>query len=289
MTIFDRTSRVGLLVILMLAAFQPIPILGRESAAPAQVLNVWVESISNKVQPTTAPGATSSLNLEGAQRSVEAAQIIVHANGSALTGVNLTAGDLSDGHGHTLARSNLHFFREYFINFTGVVEGEPGNRPVPANSPTSDPNLADPLIPFVDPYTTTIRSVGAPFNVAANRNQPVWVDVNIPEATTAGTYTGVITVSAAGEANVIVPVTLTVWNFVLPDMRSVTTHFKTFRRHLDLVSPQHVRLLGQQLLARLDALRAHARQTLRRTGARSSHRYGTILHPRSWQRLQSAQ
>ena len=250
---------------------------------------MWVESISNKVQPTTAPGSTNSLNLEGAQRSVEAAQIIVHANGSALTGVNLTAGDLSDGHGHTLTRSNISFFREYFINFTGVVEGEPGNRPVPANSPTSDPNLADPLIPFLDPYTTTIRSVGAPFNVAANRNQPVWVDVNIPEATTAGTYTGVITVSAAGEANVIVPVTLTVWNFVLPDMRSVTTHFKISEGTLIWYHRNTYACSGSNCWLVLLSLRAHARQTLRRTGARSSHRHGTILHPRSWQRLQSAQ
>jgi hypothetical protein len=187
---------------------------------------VWVEHPNNKVQPTTAPGLTSSISLEGAQRSIEATQIIVRATGSALTGVNLTASDLSDGHGHTLSRSNIAFFREYFINFTGVVEGEPGNKPVPANSPTNDPNIADPLIPFNDPYTTTIRSVGAPFNVAVNRNQPVWVDFTIPEATVGGTYTGVITVSATGEANIVVPVTLTVWNFVLPDMRSATTHFR---------------------------------------------------------------
>jgi hypothetical protein len=52
------------------------------------------------------------------------------------------------------------------------------------------------------------------------------VDFNIPESATAGTYMGVITVSATGEANIVVPVTLTVWNFVLPDMRSVTTYFK---------------------------------------------------------------
>ncbi|HTP08938.1 MAG TPA: hypothetical protein VMP08_11850, partial [Anaerolineae bacterium] len=108
----------------------------RGPAAP-QALTVWVEHINNKVQPTTAPGSTSSINLEGARRSVEATQIIVRANSSALTGVNMIASDLSDGHGHTLTRSNITFFREYFINFTGVVEGEPGNKPVPANSPTN--------------------------------------------------------------------------------------------------------------------------------------------------------
>src|SRR5512135_3765043 len=190
----SRIFRIGLFAILMLTTLHPLPGLAFAPATPSQALTVWVQSISNKFQPTTAPSSASSINLEGAKRSVEAAQIIVHANGAALTGVNLTASDLSDGHGHTLTRSNLTFFREYFINFTGVVEGEPGNKPVPGNSPTSDPNIADPLIPFIDPYTSTVRSVGAPFNVPANHNQPVWVDVNIPEAAVAGTYTGVITV-----------------------------------------------------------------------------------------------
>ena len=218
-----------MITLLLLSYLPPAQVVGRVEAsddAVPQAMSVWVEHINNKVQPTTTSGSTSSINLEGARRSVEATQIIVRANGSALTGVNLTAGDLSDGHGHTITRSNITFFREYFIDFTGVDEGEPGNRPVPANSPTGDPNIADPLIPFYDPYTTTIRSVGAPFNVAANRNQPVWIDFNIPEATTGGTYTGVITVTASGEASIVVPVTLTVWNFVLPDMRSVTTHFR---------------------------------------------------------------
>lgn len=38
---------------------------------------------------------------EQPERSVEAAQIIVGAQSAALTGVNLTASDLSDGFGHT--------------------------------------------------------------------------------------------------------------------------------------------------------------------------------------------
>ncbi len=228
MRLIRRRSLTWITIVLLLLSYPPqAQAMGMiDYQAAPQAMTVWVEHSNNKVQPTTAPGSTSSISLEGARRSVEAAQIIVRANGSSLTGVNLTASDLSDGHGHTLARSNITFFREYFIDFTGVVEGEPGNKPVPANSPTNDPNIADPLIPFNDPYTTTVRSVGAPFNVAADRNQPVWIDFNIPEATLGGTYTGVITVTASGGASIVVPVTLTVWNFVLPDMRSATTHFR---------------------------------------------------------------
>ncbi|MBN2002206.1 MAG: DUF4091 domain-containing protein [Anaerolineae bacterium] len=195
-------------------------------SAPTAMV-VWTEHIAHKVQPTTAAGSGAAIALEGARGSYEAAQIIVRAGGSALSGVNMTAGALSDGAGHTIAASNVTFFRQAFIDFTGVQESEPGSEPVPEHSPTGDPHLPDPLIPFVDPYTTTIHWVGAPFAVAADRNQPVWVDFAIPEDAAAGVYTGAITVTATGEPAVVVPVTLRVWNLTLPDMRAVTTYFSS--------------------------------------------------------------
>ena len=202
----------------------------------AAAMTVWTEHIAHKVQPTTAAGPASSIDLQGARRSYEAAQIVVRAAGGALDGVSMTAGDLSDGAGHTIAASNVTFFRQAFIDFTGVDESEPGSQPVPAHSPTADPNLPDPLIPFTDPYTSTVRPVGAPFGVAAERNQPVWVDFYIPEATAAGAYTGAITVTASGQPGLAVPVTLIVWDIVLPDMRAVTTYFQM---HTDSVIGYH--------------------------------------------------
>jgi len=186
-------------------------------------MTVWTEHIAHKVQPTTAVGPRSSIVLDGARRSYEAAQIVVRASGSALSDVNMASGDLSDGAGHTIAVPNVTFFRQAFIDFTGVSEAEPGNAPVPESSPTGDPLVPDLLVPFIDPYTGTL--VGAPFDVAADRNQPVWVDFYIPESTVAGTYTGAITVTAAGQPDVIVPGTLVVWDLVLPDMRVVTPYF----------------------------------------------------------------
>ena len=47
-------------------------------------------------------------------------QIVVTA-GSALTGVNLTSSSLTDGAGHSLPASNLTFFREAYIDYTGAV------------------------------------------------------------------------------------------------------------------------------------------------------------------------
>ena len=186
-------------------------------------LNVWTVGPETKIQPTTHPGAGNAVSLEGARGAYESYQVVVTAE-AALSGVNLAAGSLSDGSGHTIPAANLVFFREAFIDFTGVVENEPGNQPAPGSSPTHDPNVPDPLIPFFDPYTPG-RAVGAPFAVAAGRNQPVWLDVYIPPNAAPGVYTGALTVTASQMPPATVPVTLTVWNLTLPDMDSVTTYF----------------------------------------------------------------
>ena len=52
------------------------------------------------------------------------------------------------------------------------------------------------------------------------------MDLYIPESIVAGTYTGIITVTATGRPSVVVPVTLTVWDIILPDMRTLTTWFQ---------------------------------------------------------------
>lgn len=191
-------------------------------AAPT-AFTVWTVGTADKVQPTTAPGSGNTIVLEGARDSYEAYQIIVHADTAGLTGVNVSASAVSDGVSHTIPATNLTFFREAFIDFTGVTAAG-GTLNVPPHSPTGDGRIPDPLIPFTDPYSGTLT--GAPFTVTANLNQPVWLDVFIPTDAVAGTYTGSITVTANSQPAVSIPITLTVWNLTLPDMRAVTTHFK---------------------------------------------------------------
>lgn len=202
-----------------LAAFCALP------AAAATTMKVWTQSVDDKVQPTTAPTSLASVTIEGSRSSVEAFQIIVRAVGGPLTGVAMAASDLTDGKGHTISRTAISFFREAFIDFTGV-SADGGNKPAPASSPTGDARIPDPLIPFLDPYSATPRAVGAPFAISTGLNQPVWMDVAIPADAAAGVYHGTIAVIATGQPSVKVPFTLTVWNLTLPDMRSVTTHFK---------------------------------------------------------------
>src|SRR5664279_3452493 len=93
-------------------------------------INVWTASPADKIQPTTHAGTGTTIAMEGALGSYESYQLVVSAS-SPLTGINASASELIDGSGHRILAANLTFFREEFIDFTGVVENEPGNQPVP--------------------------------------------------------------------------------------------------------------------------------------------------------------
>jgi hypothetical protein len=187
-------------------------------------LSVWTQGVARKIQPTTAPGSGAAVSVATCRKAWASWQLVVRGKGHAINGVTVGVdADLSDGDGHTLAKSNVTFFREHFIDLAGIMSNT-GNMPVPASSPTSDTSIPDPLIPLVDPYTGA--NAGQPFDVPSDRNQPVFIDVFVPAGTTAGTYTGSIHVSDAGGDTADIPLSVTVWDLDLPDMGSVKTHFK---------------------------------------------------------------
>ncbi|MCP4601924.1 MAG: hypothetical protein GY847_15655, partial [Proteobacteria bacterium] len=186
-------------------------------------LDVWTISTRDKIQPTTALGSGDEIVLAGPRKSYQTHQIVVHAQSEGLLGVKLTASALADGAGNTIDASHVVMFRQWFVDFENTEEFEgrevyAGVEPVPEHSPTADTHVPDPLIPLIDPYEGT--ELGHPFDVSANRNQPIWVDVFIPENTVAGTYTGDIVVEAGNGDKSTIGVTLDVWNLDLPDMTS---------------------------------------------------------------------
>jgi Domain of unknown function (DUF4091)/Family of unknown function (DUF6067) len=181
---------------------------------------VWTAGSGRKIQPTTAQGTGTSVDLVTYRDAYASAQVIVRATGGDLAGVQAAAADLSDGAGHVIAASNITLFREMFIDFKGVtVEG--GNLDVPKNSPTGDTLVPDPLVPLVDPYTGA--NAGQPFDVQSGSNQPLWLDIHIPKGTPAGTYRGSLTLTASNGSSTTVPVSAKIWPIDLPDMRSVPT------------------------------------------------------------------
>jgi len=61
------------------------------------------------------------------------------------------------------------------------------------------------------------------FNIAANQNQSIWVDVYIPRTSPAGNYIGNLVVQAGGSIVGSIPVQLQVYNFTLPDTPNAKT------------------------------------------------------------------
>jgi hypothetical protein len=193
-----------------------------DGAVPG-TLGFWTSGVGRKVQPTTAPGADTAITIATYRDAYASAQVVVRAAGGDLAGVRAAATDLSDGAGHAIGRDQLALFRAVFIDFTSVTANG-GNLDVPKHSPTGDGRIPDPLVPLVNPYTQA--EAGQPFDVQAEHNQPLWLDVHVPKGTAAGTYQGNLTLTAAGGASATVPVSVTVWPIDLPDMRAVTTHFR---------------------------------------------------------------
>lgn len=197
---------------------------GPVDAGPPGAMSVWTAGIGPKIQPTTAAGTATTIAVSTTRAAWASAQLVVRGQGGSLSGVTaIVAADLSDGAGHTIAKSEVTLFREAFIDFTSVTANT-GNVPAPKSSPTSDGKVPDPLIPLVDPYSGA--NAGQPFDVASSTNQPIFVDVHAPKGTTAGTYTGSIHVAATTGGAVDVPLAVTVWDLDLPDMTTVTTQFK---------------------------------------------------------------
>jgi hypothetical protein len=186
-------------------------------------LEVWTQSTRTKVQLTTVPTLETSVEIEGPTSSYQAYQIIVSASGpGGLRGVRAEAGDLVSDAGDEIQASNLTLFRQWFIDFTGV-DAVGGSEPVPEHSASFDALVPDPLIPLDNPIDG--EPLGAPFDVAENGNQPLWLDVYIPPGTPPGTYTGEVTIEDADNQSAEVPITLEVWDLNLPDMTAVTTWF----------------------------------------------------------------
>ena len=187
-----------------------LAVAGKVVAAP----QVWLESSWARVSPTAPASAATGLTISAARGEYESFQIIVHAPGAELTQVNVAAPDLVGPQGTLIGASNLTLYREQYVQVTTPVPNY-----VKQNQPLGPGWYPDALIPFVDPVTGEAVTGGqypaAPFDVAADQNQPVWVDVYVPRTAPAGQYQGTFEVTS-DQGTASVTLTLVVWNFELP-------------------------------------------------------------------------
>jgi len=191
-----------------------VSVLPEVPAAGAGGPVVWVFGGMERIHPTSVPGASTDIAMAAARGEYEPFQIGVRAEGAPLTNVDVAVSDLVGPGGAVILAANLTLYREHFIEvghhspyWGGPVE------------PLKGRWFPDALTPFVDPATGLPPSGGAipaaPFDVEADHDQPVWVDVLVPRDAIAGGYVGTYTVTS-DQGSASGRVDLTVWDFTLP-------------------------------------------------------------------------
>jgi hypothetical protein len=191
----------------------------------AAELTCWVVHGTTRVKPDAQPGNNKTAAIKAAKNEYEPFQVILRSQEN-LKNVDVTASDLVGADGQRIGKENITLFREHYVYVrvpSSRCENPPGWYP-------------DALLPFADPVTgeriqgRDIRFIAAPFDIWGGINQAIWVDVFVPREATAGDYSGELTVIVGGNETLKVPVNLTVWDFVLPDIPSMQADFGGYGR-----------------------------------------------------------
>jgi len=214
-------------------------ILGTSAYSPAaDMIKLRALNSSERIGQSQEPRGATTVEIKAARNEVESFQIVVTAPKENISVVEVEISDLVGQAGSKIAKENIRLFREEYVR-------------VRMSSPRAElpPGLyPDPLVPFINPDTNEpieplnqsrarwgepVKTAGydmyaLPFDVFKGQNQALWVDVHVPKDVPAGTYSGVLTVRVRGGISEQIGVTVTVWDFTLPDGPSHRNHFGGF-------------------------------------------------------------
>lgn len=157
------------------------------------------------------------IQLHAARNETEPFQIVVSAYRKPLHIVEIVVTPLTGPGRATIDGATL--YREHYV---------PVTKPSPLSQYTPR-EYADALIPFNNPRTRRPLAGAVydavPVTVPRGENQPFWIEIRVPRDTPAGDYRGRVTVVAEGGLRASLPLTLTVWNFTLPDVPALGSDF----------------------------------------------------------------
>lgn len=161
----------------------------------------WCEGAYKVSRTRPAPAArASAVELAAARNEYEPVQVVIRPR-TDLTGVRVSASDFT-GPAAVLPAANVTIAQVDYVNITRPTDaaGAPGEWP-------------DPLPPFEQGPTWR-----------AGANHPLWVTVYVPPDQPAGTYEGVLAITA-DQWRGSVPLRLRVWDFALPKESHLRTAF----------------------------------------------------------------
>ena len=198
------------------------PALLASSAEPLPGAGVWACGESLKVSPQMPAPAKNSVwsaeerqvRLFGGRGEYVGFQVVVHAGTAPLEQVSVQVQPPRSQNGATLSAENIDLYQEHYLKVTVPSQWEQGH-PVPEGGAGEYPVQ---MVPLVNPKP------GSRFTVPAGRNQPVWIDLWIPEEQAPGEYRSVVEVRSGSKVVEMLPLSLTVWRFTLPR----ETHLKTY-------------------------------------------------------------
>lgn len=203
-----RTLAVGFTVLFVSCAATAGPLLELRS----------VDSMAWVARTGPVENATGQIHIYAARNETAAFQVVVSPPpGGALQAVEIELDELAGPGGVVL--DEIQLYRQHYVSVT---------TPSP-RSPYAPREYPDALIPFAHPDDGTPLS-GAlydavPFAVTAGLNQPIWGEITVPDGIPAGEYRGTIVATEQGEWAASLPITLTVWDFDLPDLPALKTDF----------------------------------------------------------------
>ena len=217
----------------------------RETPTPEVKLTVL--NSMERISPDQQLHGSDQATVKTAKNELESFQVVVTA---IQKNIRVTGAEISDlkGESGIIAKENVSLFREEYAR---VRRSSPRAQLPPGLYP-------DPLVPFINPQTgnpiepfseyrkkwgepfikSGFEMYAIPFDVWKGQNQPIWVDVYIPEGTAAGEYRGTFSVTLGNvpeqygiktdtvlTKTVSIPVSVTVWDFTLPDGPTHRNHF----------------------------------------------------------------
>ena len=179
-----------------------------------------------------------TVKIQSARNEVESFQVVVSAPKENINVIKVEISDLIGPKGSKIKKENIKLFREEYVRVrmsTPRAQLPPGLYP-------------DPLVPFVNPITgkpiefltqsrkrwgESVKTSGhdmyaVPFEVFKGQNQVIWADLYVPKNIPAGKYSGQLRVLAKGGISEQISITVTVWDFTLPDGPTHRNHFGGF-------------------------------------------------------------
>lgn len=212
-------SKMRFLVLPLLGLFLSDPQAGRAE------LHVWTLTETRHVLRSEPTADHADVTLFCARNEHVDFQILLRSD-TPLKEINLEADDLAGHDDSKIPRTEARLYRQHQLHLTAGTYRNDGFKP---------DWYPDPLIPFTNPVTGQKLQGGrlsaVPFDLPAEQTHGFWVDLHVPEKTPAGEYHGTYRLTAGGRLIRALPVSLTVWDFTLPQTPTLVTEFGSPNLH----------------------------------------------------------